>query len=50
MCPPTIVMNREKRYRQKNHFTYQSLNMYISAVKLGVLTWALMGSDFQVNI
>ena len=34
-------MNGEISYRDQNHFLYQAVNMFISAVKLDILTWRL---------
>ncbi len=29
----------------QNHFLYQAVNMFFSAVKLGILTWGVYGTD-----
>ncbi len=29
----------------QNHFLYQTVNIRVSAVKLGILTWGVYGSD-----
>ena len=38
-------MEVEICYRDQNRFLYQAVNMFISAVKLGILTWWSMGID-----
>ena len=38
-------MKGEISHRDQNYFLYQAVNMFISAVKLGVLTWGSMGND-----
>ena len=38
-------MKGEISYRDQNRFLYQAVNMFISAVKLGILTWGSMGID-----
>ncbi len=32
-------------YIDLNHFLYQAVNILFSAVKLGILTWAVYGTD-----
>lgn len=36
-------MNRGIRYRDPNHLLYQALNVFISTVKTGILTWGSYG-------
>ena len=38
-------MKGEISCRDQNRFLYQAVNMFISAVKLGILTWGSMGID-----
>ncbi len=32
-------------YIDQNNFLYQALNMFLSAVQLGILTWGVCGID-----
>ena len=43
--PRTVVMKGEVSYKDQNHFLYQTVNMFISAVKLVILTWGSMEID-----
>ena len=38
-------MKEEISYRDQNRCLYQAVNMFISAVKLDILTWGSMGID-----
>ena len=38
-------MKEEISYRDQNRCLYQAVNMFISAVKLGILTWRSMWID-----
>ncbi len=43
--PLTVVMKGEISYIDQNHFLHQAVNMFFSAVKLGILTWGVYGID-----
>jgi len=38
----TVVMNVEISFRDQNSSLYQAVNIFISAVKLDILTWGSM--------
>ena len=38
-------MKEEISFRDQNRCLYQTVNMFISAVKLDILTWGSMGID-----
>ena len=42
-------MKGEMSYRDQNCFVYQALNLIISAVKLGILTWRSIGIDLLLE-
>ncbi len=45
-CTPlTVVMKGKISYIDQNHFLHQAVNMFFSAVKLGILTWGVYGID-----
>ncbi len=43
--PITVVMKGKISYIDQNHFLHQAVNMFFSAVKLGILTWGVYGID-----
>lgn len=43
--PSLVIMNEWISYRHQNHFLSQALNMFISAVMLGILTWGSMRTE-----
>ncbi len=43
--PLTVVMKGKISYIDQNHFLHQAVNMFFSAVKLGILTWGVFGID-----
>jgi len=40
--PLTVVMKGKIIFVDQNHNLYQAMNIFFSAVKLGILTWGLM--------
>ncbi len=36
-------------YIDQNHFLHQAVNMFFSAVKLGILTWGVYGIDSSLQ-
>ncbi len=43
--PLTVVTKGKISYIDQNHFLYQAVNIFFSAVKLGILTWGVYGID-----
>lgn len=43
-------MDEEINYRDQNSFLYEAVNMFISVVKLGILTWGSMGVDSLLEL
>ena len=41
----TVVMKGEISFTDQNRCLYQTVNMFISAVKLDILTWGSVGID-----
>ncbi len=41
----TVVMKDKMSYIDQNHFLNQAVNMFFSAVNLGILTWGVYGID-----
>ena len=42
-------MNGEISYRDENRFLYQAVNMFISVVKFGILTWGSIRVDLLLG-
>ncbi len=45
ITPLTVVTKGKISYIDQNHFLYQAVNIFFSAVKLGILTWEVYGTD-----
>ncbi len=43
--PPTVVMKGKMTDIDKNIVLNQAVNIFFSAVKLGILTWEVYGTD-----
>ncbi len=43
--PLTVVMKGKISYIDQNNFLHQAVNMFFSAVKLGILTWGVYEID-----
>ncbi len=41
----TVVTKGKICYIDQNHFLYQAVNKLCSAVKFGILTWGVYGTD-----
>ncbi len=42
--PLTVVIKGKISYIDQKHFLYQAVNLFFSAVKLGILTWGVHGT------
>ncbi len=47
--PLTVVTKGKISYIDQNNFLNQVVNMFFSAVKLGILTWGVYGIDFLLQ-